>query len=78
MLLYNGGFYNEEKLKPVFVFIIFAALLGEIGKIDSVAHNSTTTRCIALLTGRGLRINRYYSMADFPFFKMAVSAILDF
>jgi len=26
---------------------------------------------MALLTGRGLRINRYYSIADFPFFKMA-------
>jgi len=40
---YNGGYYNEKKLKPVFVFIIFAVLLGEIGKIDNVAYNSTTT-----------------------------------
>jgi len=37
----EGGFYNEEKLKPVFVFIIFAVLLGEIGKVDKVAYNST-------------------------------------
>jgi len=37
----NGGFYNEEKLKPVFVFIIFAVLLGEIGKVGNVAYNST-------------------------------------
>ena len=33
--------YNEKKPKPVFVFIIFAALLGEIGKVDNVAYNST-------------------------------------
>ena len=31
----------EEKLKPVFVFIIFAVLLGEISKVDNVAYNST-------------------------------------
>ena len=37
----NGGFYNEEKLKPVFVYIIFAVLLGEIGEVDNVAYNST-------------------------------------
>ena len=62
----EGGFYNEEKLKPVFVFIIFAVLLGEIGKVDKVAYNSTFAyRCMALLTGTGLRINRYCSMADF-------------
>ena len=35
------GFYNEEKLQPVFVFIIFAVLLGEIGEVDNVAFNST-------------------------------------
>ena len=33
---------------------------------------------MALLTGRGLRINRYYSMADFPFFKMAAVRHLGF
>ena len=33
--------YNEEKLKPVFVFVIFAVLLGEIGEVDNVAYNST-------------------------------------
>jgi len=38
---YNGGFYNEEKLKPVFVFITFAVLLGEVGKVDNVVYNST-------------------------------------
>ena len=32
----HGGFYNEEKLKSVFVFIIFAVLLGEIGEVDNV------------------------------------------
>ena len=37
----EDAFYNEEKLKSVFVFIIFAALLGEIGKVDNVAYNST-------------------------------------
>ena len=30
-----------SKLKPVFVFIIFAVLLCEIGKVDKVAYNST-------------------------------------
>jgi len=34
-------FYNEEKLKPVFVLIIFAVLLVEIGEVDNVAFNST-------------------------------------
>jgi len=29
--------YNEKKLKPVFVFIIFAVLLGETGEVDNVA-----------------------------------------
>ena len=33
---------------------------------------------MALLTGTGLRINRYCSMADFPFFKMAAVRHLDF
>ena len=28
-------------MKPVFVFIIFAVLLGEIGKVDNVGYNST-------------------------------------
>ena len=28
-------------MKPVFVFIIFAVLLGEIGKVGNVAYNST-------------------------------------
>ena len=32
MLFLNGGFYSEEKLNPVFVFIIFAVLLGAIGR----------------------------------------------
>jgi len=34
-------FYSEEKLKSVFVFIIFAVLLGEIGKVDNVAYYPT-------------------------------------
>ena len=70
MLFYNGGFYNDEKLKSVFVFIIFAVLLGEIGKVDNVAYNSTFAYLVymALLTRAGLRINRYCSMADFPFY----------
>jgi len=33
---------------------------------------------MALLTGGGLRINRYYSMADFPFSKWRPSVTLDF
>ena len=40
MLFQNGGFYNEEKLKSVFVFIIFAVLLGKIGEVDNVAYNT--------------------------------------
>jgi len=32
---------------------------------------------MALLTGTGLRINRYCSLVDFLFFKMRPSAILD-
>jgi len=33
---------------------------------------------MALLTGRGLRINRYCSVADFPFFKLAAVRHLGF
>ena len=36
------------------------------------------TRCMALLTGTGLRIIRYCFMADFRFSKWRPSAILDF
>jgi len=36
------------------------------------------TRCMALLTETGLRIIRYCSMADFPFFKMAAVRHLGF
>ena len=36
------------------------------------------TRCMALLTGTGLRIIRYCSMADFPFSRWRPSAIMDF
>ena len=36
------------------------------------------TRCMALLTGTDLRIIRYCSMADFPFFKMAAVRHLGF
>jgi len=36
------------------------------------------TQCMALLTLTSLRINRYCSMADFPFFKMAVVPYLGF
>ena len=36
------------------------------------------TRCMALLTGTGLRIIRYRSMVDFPFFKMAAVRHLGF
>jgi len=62
-----------------FVFIIFAVLLREIGKVHNVAYNSTLpTRCMALLTRTGLRINRYCSMADFRFFKMAAVRHLGF
>ena len=34
--------------------MIFAVLLGEIGKVDNIGYNST--RCLALWTGTGLRI----------------------
>jgi len=40
LLFYNGGFYNEQKLKSVFVFIIFAVLLREIGKVDNIGYKS--------------------------------------
>ena len=36
------------------------------------------TRCMALLTGTGLRIIRYCFMADFPFFKMTAVRHLGF
>jgi len=40
--------------------MIFAVLLGEIGKVDNVAYNfAFPTRCMVLLTGEGVRINRY-------------------
>ena len=35
-------------------------------------------RCMALLTGIGLRINRYCSMTDFPFLKMSAVRHLGF
>ena len=41
MLFYNGGFYNEEKLKPVLVVIMLAVSLREIGEVDNVAYNYT-------------------------------------
>ena len=36
-MFYNGGFYNEDKLKSVFVFYNYAVLLGEIGKVRGFA-----------------------------------------
>ena len=48
------------------VFIIFRVLLGEIGKVDNVAYNSTFAYSVY---GTGLRINVYCSMADFQFSK---------
>ena len=50
-------------------FIIFAVLLGEIGKVDNEAYNSTFAYLVymALLTRTDLRINRYCFVADFPF-----------
>ena len=35
------AFYNEEKLKPVFVLKFFVVLICEIGKVENVAYNST-------------------------------------
>ena len=32
----NGGFYNKEKLKPVFVFIIFVENIGS--RVDMHTH----------------------------------------
>ena len=33
--------YDRPLTEAVFVFLIFAVLLGEIGKVDNVAYNST-------------------------------------
>ena len=67
----NGGFHNEEKLKWVFVCIIFAVLLREIGVVDNVAYHSILlpTRCMTLFRGRGLCINRYCCVADLHFLR---------
>ena len=66
----NGGFYNEEKLKPVFVifFIILAVLLSEISKVDNVAYNSTSA--YSVYGTFDTNINIYCFMPDFPFFKI--------
>ena len=66
--------YNGEKQRPVFVFIIFAVLLGEIGKEYNVAYNST----FAYSVYGTFDTNRYCSMAYFPFFKMAAVRHLGF
>jgi len=71
--------YSEEKLNSVFVFIIFAILLGKIDKVANVAYNSTFAySAYGILTGTCLHINRYCSMVDFPFFKMAAVRYLGF
>jgi len=71
--MYKSYLLQWRETEAVLVVIIFAVLLGEIDKVDSVAYNSTFAYSVYgtfdTNIRTSLRINRYCSMADFPFFQ---------